>query len=328
MIVAQVQSNRAAQAASRVAAGSMAAPIRSNSVTPEITTDQAAQTALAERILQAQVALVRRGISPGSLDGVLGSQTRAALRTFQREQKLPVTGSLDTNTCGQLLDNLPPVSEYLLSNEDLARLLPVGKTWLAKSQQERLDYETAQELVAERTQAHPNLLRRLNPEVAWTNLAAGTSIKVPKAEFPPVTNKAAFLKVSLGQRVLEAYDEENKLLAHFPCSIGQKMEQRPVGELHVKVRVLNPNYTFDPEVFLESEEGRELGRKLTLPPGPNNPVGTVWIGLDKPGYGIHGTPRPEQVGRTESHGCFRLANWNAEYLAKMVWVGMPVLVEP
>ena len=90
----------------------------------------------------------------------------------------------------------------------------------------------------------------------------------------------------------------------------------------------NPNYTFDPDVFPESAEGRQLKTKLVLPPGPNNPVGVAWIGLDKPGYGIHGTPSPEQVGRTESHGCFRLANWNAEYLVKLVWVGMPVYVEP
>jgi lipoprotein-anchoring transpeptidase ErfK/SrfK len=90
----------------------------------------------------------------------------------------------------------------------------------------------------------------------------------------------------------------------------------------------NPDYTFNPEVFPESEEAQQLKKKLILPPGPNNPVGTAWISLDKPGYGLHGTPSPEQVGRTESHGCFRLANWNAEHLIKLVWVGMPVWVEP
>ncbi len=107
-----------------------------------------------------------------------------------------------------------------------------------------------------------------------------------------------------------------------------RVEKRPAGELHVTAIAENPNYTFNPEVFPESAEARELGRKLILPPGPNNPVGTAWISLDLPGYGIHGTPSPEQVGRTESHGCFRLANWNASYLVKLVWVGMPVYVEP
>ena len=97
---------------------------------------------------------------------------------------------------------------------------------------------------------------------------------------------------------------------------------------HDRVICVLPACNFDPEVFPESPEAQKLGRKLILQPGPNNPVGVAWIGLDKPGYGIHGTPSPEQVGRTESHGCFRLANWNAEHLIKLVSVGTPVLVEP
>ena len=133
--------------------------------------------------------------------------------------------------------------------------------------------------------------------------------------------------VGLAERRLQAFDENTNLLAHFPCSIAAKFEKRPIGELHVKAIAPNPDYTFNPEVFPESEEAQQLKTKLILPPGPNNPVGTAWISLDKPGYGMHGTPSPEQVGRTESHGCFRLANWNAEYLIKLVWVGMPVRVE-
>ena len=101
-----------------------------------------------------------------------------------------------------------------------------------------------------------------------------------------------------------------------------------MGELSVVVIAPNPDYMFSPENFPESAEARELKTKLKLQPGPNNPVGTAWIGLNLPGYGIHGTPKPEDVGRTESHGCFRLANWNAEYLLRLVTVGLPVRVEP
>jgi lipoprotein-anchoring transpeptidase ErfK/SrfK len=90
----------------------------------------------------------------------------------------------------------------------------------------------------------------------------------------------------------------------------------------------HPNYTFDPALFPESPEAQQLGRKLILPAGPNNPVGVAWVGLDRPGYGIHGTPAPEQVGRTESHGCFRLANWDAAYFLKLAWIGLPVEVDP
>ena len=154
------------------------------------------------------------------------------------------------------------------------------------------------------------------------------SVQVPDAVYPEPDEKAAFVVISLAEKKLEAFDAGTNLLAHFPCSIAQRVEKRPVGELHVAVIAPNPNYTFDPDVFPESAEARELKMKLVLPPGPNNPVGVAWIGLDKPGYGLHGTPNPELVGRTESHGCFRLANWNAEHLLKLVWIGMPVYVEP
>jgi lipoprotein-anchoring transpeptidase ErfK/SrfK len=117
------------------------------------------------------------------------------------------------------------------------------------------------------------------------------------------------------------------MMLHFPCSIAKKVEKRPVGELHVVVIIPNPNYTVDPELFPESDELQKIGHKLVLPPGPKNPVGMAWMGLDKPGYGMHGTPNAQQVGRTESHGCFRLANWDAEYLSQLVTVGMPVEVQ-
>jgi lipoprotein-anchoring transpeptidase ErfK/SrfK len=223
--------------------------------------------------------------------------------------------------------NAPALITVKVSEEDLARLQPLGKTWLAKSEQNRLDYETILELMAETHQAHPNLVRRINPGVDWENVVAGTEVIVPNAEFPKEAKKAAFVRILLGQRVLEAFDENTNLVAHFPCSIAQLMEKRPVGELRVDVVAPNPNYTFNPDVFPESPEARELNRKLILQPGPNNPVGVAWIGLDRPGYGIHGTPRPEDVGRTESHGCFRLANWNAEFLLRLITVGTPVLVE-
>jgi lipoprotein-anchoring transpeptidase ErfK/SrfK len=220
------------------------------------------------------------------------------------------------------------MTTYVVAADDLARLQPLGKTWLAKSQQTALEYETELELVAEKSHSHPELIRRLNLGVNWTNIAAGNVLQVPDVDYPAASNKAAFAVIHLADKFLEAFDMETNLLAHFPCSIAANVEKRPVGELHVVVVAPDPNYTVDPELFPESAELQAIGHKLILPPGPNNPVGVAWIGLDKTGYGIHGTPNPEQVGRTESHGCFRLANWDAEYLSKLVWVGMPVLVEP
>jgi lipoprotein-anchoring transpeptidase ErfK/SrfK len=278
--------------------------------------------------LEAQIALARVTISSGSIDGVNGSQTRAALLVFQRGNNLSPTGELDIATRAALTLDSAPLTHYVITSNDLARLQPVRKTWLGKSQQTALDYETILEFVAEKGHASPKLTKKLNPGANWTNIVAGDEVKIPAVEYPSPKTKAAFIVISLAERRLQAFDENTNLLAHFPCSIAAKFEKRPVGELHVKAIAPNPDYTFNPEVFAESQEARQLKTKLILPPGPNNPVGTAWISLDKPGYGIHGTPSPEQVGRTESHGCFRLANWNAEYLIQLVTVGVPVRVEP
>ncbi len=277
---------------------------------------------------EAQVALARLGISPGSIDGAMGTQTRLALRQFQQQNHLPPTGSLDAATRAVLKLDAPSLTAYPVSTQDLARLQPLGKTWLEKSAQTALDYETEGELVGELCHANPALIRQLNPGVNWAHLTAGTILQIPEVEYPDPTDKAAWVVIHLSGKYLEAYDVSTNLLLHCPCSIAAHVEKRPVGLLHVVVVAPNPNYTFDPAVFPESPEAQKIGHKLILPPGPNNPVGVAWMGLDRPGYGMHGTPAPEQVGRTESHGCFRLANWDAKYMVKLVWIGMPVEVVP
>jgi peptidoglycan hydrolase-like protein with peptidoglycan-binding domain len=281
-----------------------------------------------ENEFEMQLALVRHGCSPGSIDGVSGPQTRAALRAFQSKYNLPDTGRLDPLTRQHLMIDAPPWTAYTVTFDDLARLRTTSDTWLGKSQQDRLDYESVLELVAEKGMAYPNFVRRRNATLDWTTVTAGTELQIPYAYYPPIQRRAAFARIYLADRVLQAFDIETNLLVHFPCSIGRRVEKRPAGRLEVAVIAENPNYTFNPEIFSESPEGQALGRKLVVPPGPNNPVGVAWIGLNEPGYGIHGTPEPEQVGRTESHGCFRLANWSAEYFLKLVWVTMPVYVEP
>lgn len=281
-----------------------------------------------QSVFDAQVALYREGIASGSIDGALGSQTRGALEAFQKIHGLPVTGALDEATKRHLVLEESPVTNYVVSASDLGRLRPLSKTWMGKSQQDRLDFETILELVAEKGHAHPREIRLLNPGVDWDHVYAGQVLKIPASEYPVPKEKASFLRIYLSRRVLEAYDAETNVLAHFPVSIARRVEKRPVGQLHVQTVAVRPNYVFNPDIFPESAEAKTIGRKLVLPPGPNNPVGLVWIGLDRSGYGIHGTPKPEEVGRTESHGCFRLANWNAEFLVKLVWVGMPVWVEP
>ena len=277
--------------------------------------------------LEVQLTLARLGFSPGPMDGSLGSQTRAAIRAFQRRERLPMTGQLDSSTRARLIISSPFITTWTVSRDDVARLRPLSSTWLGKSRQERLDYETLLELVSEKTWSYQAVLRQLNPGVNWSTLQPGATLRVPNVGTPPKA-RVSHLRIQLGERILQGFDAGSGLLFHFPCSVARLVQKRPRGTLRVVRVVPNPNYTFNPEVFPESAEGRRLGRKLNLPPGPNNPVGIAWIGLDRPGYGIHGTPRPEDVGRTESHGCFRLANWNAGYLAEVVTVGTPVFVDP
>lgn len=278
--------------------------------------------------LDAQIALARIGISVGPIDGAAGNNMRRALLAWQIHNGLPVSGELDAESRAALKVEEPLLVSYTVTDQDLKRLMKVPATWLGKSEADRLDYESILELVSEKGRSSVDFVRKLNPAVNWTNVTAGTQIKIPRIDPPSAREKAAFVWVHLYSKTLDVFGQRTNLLAHFPCSIAAKVEKRPVGRLHVAKAAANPNYLFDPEVFSESAEARKIGHKLVIPPGPNNPVGTAWIGLDRPGYGIHGTPKPEQVGRTESHGCFRLANWNAEHLLQLSWVGMPVIVEP
>lgn len=277
-----------------------------------------------------QIELARRGFSPGSIDGVDGEQTRVALKAFQRSTGLAETGQLDRLTRGQMMIQTPPLTLYEITTNDTARLLPMGTGWLEKSKQKRLDYVSLHELVAEKFHCSPKFISRLNPDIDWEKAVAAAKIVVPNITAPTNSRvtKAGSIRINLTRKTLQVFDTQTNLMAHFPCSIAKRVEKRPVGDLAITVVARNPNYTFDPDNFPESPEARQKTGKLILNPGPNNPVGSVWIGLNLPGYGIHGTPEPEKIGRTESLGCFRLANWNAEHLYNLVTVGTPVTVDP
>ena len=284
-----------------------------------------------ERIAALQVALDRLGFSPGVIDGQFGSQTRVALVAWQMANSLKPTGELDVPSSAIIDVPEHPYGDYTITADDWSQLGDVPGDWRERSQRSRMPYETILELVAEKFHSKEAFIRQLNPQVIdWTVLQSGQSIRVPECSSVGRTRppKASRLRVYLGSKYLRAYDDDGRIIAHFPCSIAAREEKRPIGLLTVESVVLNPDYTFDPSIFPELEPAQKSYGKLIVPPGPNNPVGIAWIGLSQPGYGIHGTPHPEQIGRTESHGCFRLANWNAERLAHMVVLGTPVEVVP
>jgi len=295
-----------------------------------------AQAPLVHRIAEMQVALDHQCFSPGCIDDRVGTQTRAALRAWQTAHDQPVTGMFDEATTSALKLDVPAFVSYGITTNDFARLGRAPETWRERAAQESLPFQTMLELLAEKFHASQRFIRELNPQVPWETLNSPANVVVPNIEAAVELPKADQLRINLSQKWLTVYDRDGKLCAFVPCSIGRDKMKRPLGDLQIVAVAPNPNYTFDPKVFPESPEAQTITSKLIIPPGPNNPVGTMWLSIGRApgsegpplgGYGIHGTPKPEDIGRTESHGCFRLSNWNAERLSRMIAVGTPVVVE-
>jgi len=241
---------------------------------------------------------------------------------------MPCTGQLDGSIIARLGNTNDILTTYTVTRADHASLTEHPSSWMTRSQMERMGHVTIEELVAEKFHLYRATLRRLNPNAPWPNPPAGIMLTVPNVKsraLPPLSK----LEIRLGEKTLRAYDNEGHLVAQFPCSIAASKAKRPEGEtLRVVLWAENPDYTFDPDLFAENPEAAAIGKRLRIPPGPNNPVGVAWIGLDRPGYGIHGTPSPEEISHTESHGCFRLTNWDAFKLVRAVRTDLPVIILP
>jgi len=279
-----------------------------------------------ERIAAYQVVLERIHFSCGFIDGDQGMRTQRMLRAYQTSRGLPVTGVLDQATRDAIGEPGEPFLNYTVTQDDIDSIMPKPPTWKAKAAAKRLGYNDIWEMLAEKFHCARIYLKRLNPTV--TTPVAGTEIIGPKVYPAAPIPHAASLRIYLSETEIEGLDANGKIIAFFPCSIAKDKDKRPSGILTVKVVDPHPDYTFDPALFAEDAKAEGITHKMMIPPGPRNPVGTAWVGLSLPGYGIHGTPAPEKISATQSHGCFRLANWNADKVLKMVKVGTPVDVQP
>lgn len=270
-----------------------------------------------------QLALERAGFSAGILDGKVGPKGRLATSEFQRARGIPPTGSLDAPTRAALgVDPDAALTSYTVQASDLAAVGPLPRTWAEKSKAPRLPYPSLDEALAERFRCTLGLLARLNPGKDLARLRPGDSLVVPAVAEPAAPAvRAESIEINLSEKVIRVRGKAGELLALFHCSIAADKERLPSGQAAVVVISENPAYTFDPKMW---PEVKDVAQRLTIPPGPRNPVGLCWIGLSLPGYGIHGTPNPELIGKTGSHGCFRLTNWDALRLARMVRIGTPV----
>lgn len=290
---------------------------------PPVANGPATPAAPDPAIARAQILLDRANFSPGVIDGLGGDNTRQAVAAFEKAAGLPEDGVLDAKVFRRLTagDNGKVMADYVITAADLAGpfIGQVPSDLQAMSKLATVGYATPLEAFAEKFHMTEGLLRALNPGVDFGR--AGQSIIVAAVAQTDLTGDVARIVVDKTERSVRAYDADDKLLAFYPATIGSSTRPAPSGDLTVVGVAPEPNYTYDPD-RVSYDRG---DRKMIVPPGPNNPVGSVWIDLSRDTYGIHGTPDPSKVGKTFSSGCVRLTNWDAEQLASRVKPGVRVV---
>ena len=304
--------------------------------------------ALDRSVMQVQVVLDRLGFSPGVIDGRQGQSLDLALRGFQEARGLPKTGKLDPATKKALsgYGSVEPTVEIVIGAADAAGpfVNPLPKEPAEQAKLKTIAYRSLLEKLSERFHTTAPTLVALNS--ADTPIGAGKRIVVPaalpasrayigdNAEWNATLSslnvsaeqpKAARIVVDKSEGVLKVYDDGDKLIAQFPATMGSSHDPLPIGDWTIKGASYNPTFHYNPDLFWDASAKDE---KAKLPAGPNGPVGVVWLDMSKEHYGIHGTPEPEKIGRTESHGCIRLTNWDAARLALMVKPGTPAKFQP
>ncbi len=258
-------------------------------------------------ILRLQVQLDRRHFSPGEIDGKEGSNTARARSAFERQH-----GAAEP-------EPVEPLLSYVLTPADVeGPFEPPPQDMMEKARLPRLGYGSPLEAMAEKFHCSPQLLEDLNPGAAWDR--AGETVRVPNVASSPGEPAERVVVESAGPAVW-ALGLGGRVLARYPASVGSEHDPLPLGSYKVTGVSRNPKFLYNPDLFWDADESHA---KATLAPGPNNPVGVVWIGLSLEHYGIHGTPEPAAIGKTQSHGCIRLTNWDAADLADRVRPGTPV----
>ena len=296
-------------------------------------------------VFHAQVLLDRAGFSPGVIDGMAGVSFEAALKGFQEARGVQISGQLDQPTRTALLQDRAPSTRRLRIDESDARgpFTPIPKEPEQQAQMERLAYRNLLEKVAEKFHTSPATIIALNrPDMI---LRAGTVLRLPNV-LPTSRNysnvkpqvaqllsdlnisaqqpKAAKIVADKSDKTVRAYDKEGRLIAHFSATMGSDKDPLPLGNWKVNSVAFEPPFKYQPKLFWDVDDSE---KEQMLPPGPNGPVGLVWIDLSKEHIGIHGTNSPETIKRAESHGCVRLTNWDAARLTQMIDNGMPVVFQ-
>jgi lipoprotein-anchoring transpeptidase ErfK/SrfK len=292
-------------------------------------------------VLPAQVMLDAAGFSPGEIDGKAGANFRRALTAYQQSRGLAASGNVDDATLDRLRRDFrgqPPVVSYTITDADITGPFQpdIPKDLVAQSKLPSLDYRNALEAIAEKFHASPALLELLNPGQTLTQ--AGTQITVPNVTpsepLPPTEGQPAAeartkptgarIVVSTKTSALTVEDADGRVLFFAPVTTGSQHDPLPIGKWKVTGVQQMPAFHYNPDLFWDASPTHS---KATIPPGPNNPVGVAWIDLNKPHYGIHGTPEPSQVGHVQSHGCVRMTNWDVTRVLEWARPGMLVVFQ-
>lgn len=277
-------------------------------------------------VLKTQVLLDRSGFSVGALDGRWGRNTAIALWWFQRSRGIEAAepGAMDEQTYRALAANAGGaqalVQKTLTEDDVKGPFVPMPEDVYEKEKLDCLCYENVKEKLAERFHTTVEFLEKMNPDAAFT---AGSSLWVPNVREALTQDRPDIAKVTISIRgnTFNAFDAAGNLVFHSPTTLGSKYDPSPRETVEVKKITFDPHFHYQPTLFHEVPDSDP---EANLPPGPNSPVGIVWVALSKPHFGIHGTSDPDSIGYASSHGCVRLTNWDARDVAHRLKPGVPV----
>lgn len=270
---------------------------------------------------RAQVMLNNLHASPGAIDGKSGKNFLKALAAYQQIQALPVTGELDKQTWDSLLKNQKTAAfgAYQITTEDIKGpyVKSIPRNYASQSKMRGLYYTRVTEMLGEKFHIDEDFLKQINPKVNFKKVGETILVPIVRNDLP---QDIALIIAHKPARQLYLYNHLNQMVASFPATIGGSGTPSPKGTHKVIKVAPNPVYGYNPKNFVQGSNRK----KLALPPGPNGPVGNIWIALSKPTFGIHGTPNPSLISKTASHGCVRLTNWDANDLGRKVQNGTVV----